>query len=561
MGVRGLQTYLEKYCPPGCFQKVNIEDLLEQHRQETGEEHPVIIFDGSSFVPFFYRDLDWVAGGQFKEFLEKLGKIVDAFRELGVRQVYFFEGAKPERDKIPEWRWKNTEQIEAINQVFDALKKGTQVVDLKPVYYTPTFPSNLGFSHYLKDLFGVEVLISSRREVEVVDFAKKNNCFAMFCQDTDFIIYGGAKYTLSAMHFQLETMSTYNYDRNLLASHLGIQVTQLPILATLSGNGYAEYEDLRIFHQALCKDSYRPSYKVLFPALGRYIQRLPKGQALFEALPRIAKEVLHATEKARILKNSICSYSFESEVGLHAPTAANYPQWEEICKKAEELHIENLNTAVILNILRGTPYRCTVTLEDLRDTSLPPSGKLFRPMRQMLFGILLAERPPELGSQLFQEWSTEKPDCSGEFKGELYLVKPQLPAAHHPGLLALWGEDRSEEMQKIRWKLFTQAVSPNLNYHELKSLPEYLVLSTPVLVYLKEHTEMEEWEINALIATVVTLPHEPLNYLAELPSDPIDVRAVIIASIFKRGLQTVFRLLNACGFPLSAIKGISTPLL
>jgi hypothetical protein len=31
MGVRGLQTYIEKYCPGGCYE-VDIKDLIDTYR-------------------------------------------------------------------------------------------------------------------------------------------------------------------------------------------------------------------------------------------------------------------------------------------------------------------------------------------------------------------------------------------------------------------------------------------------------------------------------------------------------------------------------------------------
>lgn len=55
---------------------------------------------------------------------------------------------------------------------------------------------------------------------------------------------------------------------------------------------------------------------------------------------------------------------------------------------------------------------------------------------------------------------------------------------HHPGLLALWGDDRTEKMQTIRWRLFAGAISPKLDPEILSDLPENLVLPYAALFYL-----------------------------------------------------------------------------
>lgn len=65
---------------------------------------------------------------------------------------------------------------------------------------------------------------------------------------------------------------------------------------------------------------------------------------------------------------------------------------------------------------------------------------------------------------------------------------------------------------------------------------------------------MATWEIEAMIATVVTLPTVPLERLASLPSDPVDLRAVRIATIYMRSLWSTIILLSACGYPLPPAK-------
>lgn len=55
----------------------------------------------------------------------------------------------------------------------------------------------------------------------------------------------------------------------------------------------------------------------------------------------------------------------------------------------------------------------------------------------------------------------------------------------HPGLLALWGDDRSQEMEMIRWRLFVHAVSPRLNPEEVMNLPEHLVIPVAALFYIE----------------------------------------------------------------------------
>lgn len=65
-------------------------------------------------------------------------------------------------------------------------------------------------------------------------------------QDSDFIIFNCAKYFLSLKHLDYHKMITKKYDREKLASFLGIQTENLPLLATLLGNDIVSRNDLEV---------------------------------------------------------------------------------------------------------------------------------------------------------------------------------------------------------------------------------------------------------------------------------------------------------------------------
>lgn len=81
---------------------------------------------------------------------------------------------------------------------------------------------------------------------EIIEYASKNDCFAIFAQDTDFIISDVQACVLSSKNFDVCTMSTLVYDRNKLAKILKIKVSQLPLLAVLAGNDLINYETIKV---------------------------------------------------------------------------------------------------------------------------------------------------------------------------------------------------------------------------------------------------------------------------------------------------------------------------
>lgn len=81
---------------------------------------------------------------------------------------------------------------------------------------------------------------------EIAEFARKENCFAILAQDTDFVILEGAKYYLSMANLRLSTMETLLYDRKELAVALNLDSKYLPLLATLMGNDIVKKDQLHV---------------------------------------------------------------------------------------------------------------------------------------------------------------------------------------------------------------------------------------------------------------------------------------------------------------------------
>lgn len=83
-------------------------------------------------------------------------------------------------------------------------------------------------------------------DLEIAEYAASRQCMAILAQDSDFIIFHSAEYYFSMKHFDFNTMTTLNYDRNKLATYLGLEVYHLPLLATLLGNDIIDSEKLKV---------------------------------------------------------------------------------------------------------------------------------------------------------------------------------------------------------------------------------------------------------------------------------------------------------------------------
>ncbi|XP_069680027.1 constitutive coactivator of peroxisome proliferator-activated receptor gamma-like [Periplaneta americana] len=423
MGVKGLQTYIENYCPDACYE-VSIRDLIETYRRETGRV-PVIVVDGSSCLRYLYGSLDWVLGGQFKEYTEKLLKFVTAFESLGAKLVFYFDGATIER-KRPVWIQRRLKSLQDVYKIFDCLNKWKRLSYVDQSLFQ--LPAGLGgITRFLfKDVCGCEVFTSIREcDEEIAEYAHSRHCFAILGQDTDYIIFDGAQYYLSMMNLNLLAMTTLNYNRWALARHLRIHPNQLPILASLIGNDVVPADDLKAFHIDICShpdgrkynSNSRIRYDILMSHVAGFIRTLPCGEDVFQVLPAIAHKVFRDERRASQLNASIRSY-FIDEPSTQSVKEEPTSEWSKIMSLARRRHTRCENPAPVWAVMNGLPYESSTALEDFREMDLPPAALALRPLRQRIYGLLLHEKPKTSSEPVtVQEW------C---MYGEDSLIQPAL---------------------------------------------------------------------------------------------------------------------------------------
>lgn len=124
-------------------------------RQQTGRQ-PVIVVDGSSCVRELYGSLEWVHGGQLKEFGYKLQSFVKAFESLGAKLVIFFDGATV-GVKRPVWIRRRLEALLKVYELLDSLNrwKNLSLVDQSLFQVPPGLATRYAF----KELCNCEVIV------------------------------------------------------------------------------------------------------------------------------------------------------------------------------------------------------------------------------------------------------------------------------------------------------------------------------------------------------------------------------------------------------------------
>ncbi|XP_078657200.1 constitutive coactivator of peroxisome proliferator-activated receptor gamma-like isoform X2 [Branchiostoma floridae x Branchiostoma belcheri] len=121
MGVKGLQTYVEKNCPHAC-EKVSLRSLAQDYQAEHGKT-PVLVVDGLSCLRdhFYHSGLAWVYGGQWQEYLTSLRKFVQDFQSAGIEVVFIFDGVV-EKSKRPVWISRRKTELKTVRKIFQHIR-------------------------------------------------------------------------------------------------------------------------------------------------------------------------------------------------------------------------------------------------------------------------------------------------------------------------------------------------------------------------------------------------------------------------------------------------------
>ncbi|XP_078683278.1 constitutive coactivator of peroxisome proliferator-activated receptor gamma-like [Branchiostoma floridae x Branchiostoma belcheri] len=432
MGVRGLQTYLERHCPEACV-KVNLSELARQYHRQHGTR-PVMVVDGLGCLRKLYnRELPWVYGGQWREYYEELRRFLQSFRTAGIDLVFIFDGVV-EKSKRAEWVKRRQQSARDVVTVFSHIKKhGTQPSD--DLFQMPV---SLGMlTRFALKSLGAYILNTTKEaDIEIAEYCMKYPCFGILGQDTDFVIFNTVPF-YSSNNLDISTLTTVQYSRDRLCYRLQIGLEDLPLFSCLMGNDIIKSTELESFKRrqvGVPANARFPRVEDVVMAVSRYMQTIPQGTTIRDiardVFPNEPDKWLRMEEGARMYllpgdslpwymymqncpphalppfgaKRNCRQMNGDEEITLEVDVEEVRPRVDiKVLQFARERHLNSDNIAQIYNILISAETDSSVAMEDETSTDIPSSSVLFRPIRQRMYAVLYgvgsdSEMPSERNS-------------------------------------------------------------------------------------------------------------------------------------------------------------------
>lgn len=248
------------------------------------------------------------------------------------------------------------------------------------------------------------------------------------------------------------------------------------------------------------------------------------------------------------------------------------PVMKSICTEvlgiARRRHQSGEMAPEILQILSKGEILIDTAIDEENATMRPPIPLLYRPIRQLIYGILYDQKiyeehkdKGELEEEDFTDANYRHVKEFCVYKGNSLdtpdLVEPVSMPWDIPPVKNLW-LGRQAQDNTMRMKAFLTCMkSDTQNMSNVGMVPQRMLLLCCVLRYLIQQeggkSILSRHDIDAFLAQALS-PHltteaNSMN-LANLKLNQIDVRAMQLASIFMSGIEVALIANDACGSPV-----------
>ncbi|KAK6326965.1 hypothetical protein J4Q44_G00026100 [Coregonus suidteri] len=474
MGVQGLTSFMEE----------NGNILKDVHLRNSK-----LIIDGSNlyYLLYFNSRLDQSHGGDYDAFEGQVCKFFKALKDCGIDPYVILDGGSDYTDKKFETLKKRAQS--RINTA-NSLSMGHQVSGV-----LPTLIKNV-FKQVLSSLKVPFAQCICEADQEIASLAQRWNC-PVLSNDSDFYIFDIQSGFLPISHFHWQKASMHcgssirsipckQYTTTSFCGHFNINRQVLPVFAAVAGNDYVKLHNMGV--SLRWEDS--SSMDGRFARFDGLLNWLARFQGQKEALDSVLRLIFRGNNRQKMdAARQGLSLGIEE---YHLPPGCLERFFNDGVgpgpgRLAEPLRV--LPDWTLLPLMKGTlPSRMVDVLllrrvmhsVQVEDPRLPSGNNTSRPIRQVLYGLLLGGRRTDHSSQRPQVDDVEEYYREGNNLTSS-MVEAILPSTAEQ--LQLDTLDQAPRSVQLEVFLETLGVSQST----LSGVPPHLRLPVAVTCYWLRH--------------------------------------------------------------------------
>ncbi|XP_067304256.1 single-strand DNA endonuclease ASTE1 [Pseudorasbora parva] len=476
MGVQGLKSYIEN------------SDI--NYLRICAFRDSSLIIDGSNlyFSLYFDSKLDQMHGGDYDAFEEVIIQFFDNLAACDIKPYVVLDGGDDHTNKKFDTLVKRKQQ--KIKEAY-ALSMG------KKASVLPTLVKNV-FRQLLRKLKVPMVQCLEEADWEIAALAKEWDC-PVLSNDSDFYIFNLAKGVLPLTHFQWKnvrldkrTNQKFIHVKHFTVQHFcasfKMNADLLPVFASILGNDYVKLENIKYLDWEEYSINGRENARI--DGLLNWLSQFLKPEEAVSALLRftdnkekaiVQEAFLKGIKEYKLIPGSLAPF-FHSKVipqiALTGPLQV-LPRW--ILRPLLEA---KMSSSIIDTLL----HKRVSFNPQVENFQLPCSSETSRPIRQVIYGLLLLGEQPvdkqELAVKIFT--GTSKRYVEEYTRQQLTLHIQKVEAIQTRVMEELKLETLWKEPYAVRLQVFLETLGVSSTM--LKGIPSVLQLQMLVTRY---------WLVNA----------------------------------------------------------------
>uniref|UniRef100_A0A8D8ETF2 Constitutive coactivator of peroxisome proliferator-activated receptor gamma n=1 Tax=Culex pipiens TaxID=7175 RepID=A0A8D8ETF2_CULPI len=528
MGVRGLEKFVRTKVPNGC-PVVNIRNEIRNCESDSTPATLVIDFR-ALFEPLCNPDLGGIlCGGRYELVYQLLERFLSRLRQLEATLVFFNDGPVKNSRKLASWAENQNQKYDKELRIIDAVDNGDDVRTLAKRFRWD-IPNNTQYPvKILAKRYGeFRVSLTGDMKKEMVAYANSVNALAIVTNNTDLLILGGGWRFWSSKDLNFENLTTREFSRSALRSHLGLEDSgKLALFATLgSSNGFLQSEELESF-----ATRYLVNYETKFYDLADFVKR-PHENLLEEIFGAMADEGDLRERFQESLDYYETEYLEQEQPLLEDPTLE---------------FLKNHGKAFLHKMWIGFPIHFAPVFIDFRDDGFGSEyPNLSRKIILREAAVVVYHRrdqPEHTSRKLIHRTSHEE----GYAERTYELEFPQH--VEPPTLQEMLSTDpeTQKNLAATKLKLYCWIISDSLDPRQLDAIPPKLMPTVATIYFLVEHQVVEPFEADLLLQVAYEVVFKKYDLINIRYPQYLDGRAFRVAFLYNAISKHVLKALNVVG--------------
>ncbi|XP_029604661.1 protein asteroid homolog 1-like isoform X2 [Salmo trutta] len=439
-----------------------------------------LIIDGTYLYHslYFKSCFDQKHGGDYDDFEDQVCKFFKALRDCGIEPYVIIHGGSDFSDKKFETQ---LHHVQSRINTANSLSKGLRGSGLLPILIKQVFKQVLSS---LKVPFAQCIFEADQ---EIASLAERWNC-PVLSNNSDFYIFDIQAGYLPFSHFKWQNASTQRgssqryipckrYTTTSFCRYFNINRQLLPVFAAIAGNDYVNLNKMGFpirWEDKLPMEPNRRPRVAFFNRLLDWLARFQEQQEALDSVPRLIGHGKNNMDSA-LQALSLSTETYQLQPGClekffikgKAPDPGHLPD-----------HLSVLPDWTLLPLMKGTLSSSIIHILQLRpviqgvqveDHSLPSGNNTSRPIRQVVFGLLLGE------SRAVKEYDRDGINLTSS------MVKAILPSAAQQMQLDML----NQAPHAVRLEVFLETLG--VSQSTLNGVPPHLELPVAVTYYWLRH--------------------------------------------------------------------------